>query len=58
LPKVGIVKEHGALIYNALAIPGMVRRANYGHLSYDRSQRLVLSYTSTSGRKTACDRRA
>jgi hypothetical protein len=34
-------------IYNASAIPGEVRSANYGRLSYDRSQRLVLSYTYT-----------
>ncbi len=34
-------------IYNASAIPGQVRSANYGRLSYDRPQRLVLSYTYT-----------
>jgi hypothetical protein len=34
-------------IYNAVAIPGAVRQANYGRLAYDRNQVLVVSYTYT-----------
>ena len=34
-------------IYNASAIPGLVRQANYGRLSYDRSHVLVVNYTYT-----------
>ena len=34
-------------IYNAVAIPGNVRAANYGRLAYDRSQVLVVQYTYT-----------
>ena len=32
-------------IYNSGAIPGQVRKGNYGRLSYDRTNSLVLSYT-------------
>lgn len=32
-------------IYNAGAIPGQVRSANYGRLAYDRTHSLVFSYT-------------
>jgi hypothetical protein len=34
-------------IYNAVAIPGNVRAANYGRLAYDRNQQLVIQYTYT-----------
>ena len=32
-------------IYNASAIPGEVRQANYGRLAYDRTHSLVVNYT-------------
>jgi hypothetical protein len=34
-------------IYNSGAIPGLVRQANYGRLSYDRTHVLVVNYTYT-----------
>jgi hypothetical protein len=34
-------------IYNAVAIPGEVRQANYGRLAYDDNQVLVVQYTYT-----------
>jgi hypothetical protein len=34
-------------IYNASAIPGQVRSANYGRLAYDRTHSLVVNYTYT-----------
>jgi hypothetical protein len=34
-------------IYNAVAIPGMVREANYGRLAYDHNEQLVVQYTYT-----------
>jgi hypothetical protein len=34
-------------IYNASAIPGEVRQANYGRLAYDHNQVLVVAYTYT-----------